>query len=67
MFHLKFDDSLTKRMWGKNHTLINYHVEKNLTKQNGQTVLAVGLEKISKINKCRAFNKAEAVGPGKKC
>ena len=29
-----------------------------------QTVLAVGPEKIPKINKCRAFNKA--VGPGKK-
>ena len=34
-----------------------------MTKQNVQTVLAVGPRKIPKINKRRAFNKA--VGPGK--
>ena len=40
-------------------------LRKNLTKQNVQTLLAVGPKKIPKINKRRAFNKA--VGPGKKC
>ena len=40
-------------------------LKKNLTKQNVQTLLAVGPRRIPKINKRRAFNKA--VGPGKTC
>ena len=39
--------------------------EKNLTKQNVQTVLAIGPRKNSRNNKRRAFNKA--IGTGKKC
>ena len=39
-------------------------LKKNLTKQNVQTVLAVGPRKIPEINKRRAFNRA--IGSGKK-
>ena len=39
-------------------------LKKNLSKQNVQTVLAIGPRKNPKNNKHRAFNKV--VGPGKK-
>ena len=49
-----------------NHTKRNYYVEKKiLLNKLCKLYQPQGLEKIPKINKHRAFNKA--VGPGKKC